>query len=71
MRVVSFEPSLRGALETSCKNQVAVSMVNCKVKPAIKGSIDDLEIMATNHSKVDISPRKFPDLMKSTVGGPG
>ena len=58
VRVVCFDPALRSMLQNACEKSAAVSVVNCGVKLA-SGSKDEVEILTTNRSKVESSPRKF------------
>ena len=45
-------------MQNACEKSAAVSVVNCSVKLA-SGSKDEVEILTTNRSKVESSPRKF------------
>ena len=62
VRVVSFDPSLRSAMESAHTKGSSVTLVNCHIK-AVSGSSrgrdGEVEIMATTRSKVENSPRKF------------
>jgi hypothetical protein len=56
-RMISFEPKLRPDLESSKVEGKTIALVNCKVKP---GKFDStLEVLATNHTEVASSPKKF------------
>ena len=54
---MSFDPSLRAAMEAARVSGSTVSVVNCQVKAAKSG--EEMEIMATSCTKVEPSPRKF------------
>ena len=56
-RIVSFDPSLRAAMEAARVSGSTVSVVNYQVKAAKSG--EEMEIMATSCTKVEPSPRKF------------
>ncbi len=58
VRVVCFDPTKRGALEDVRAKGSAVSVANCNVKGA-SGSKEEMEIVTTNQSRVESSPRKF------------
>ena len=57
VRVVSFDPPLRLSLQLSRTKRSSVAVVNCQVKTGRGDS--NVEIMATNRTKVEDSPRKF------------
>ena len=59
---VSFDPSLRSAMESARTKGSSVTLVNCHitaVSGSSRGRDGEVEIMATTRSKVENSPRKF------------
>lgn len=60
---MSFDPSLRAAMEAVHVSGSTVSVVNCQVKAAKSGG--EMEIMATSRTKVEATPHKF--VVGSTV----
>ena len=52
-------PSLQPSLELSRAEGSSMAILNCQVKAGRGDGSVDLEITATNHTKVEASPRKF------------
>ena len=62
VQVISFDTSLHTKLESSRIEKSCVSLVNCDVKAVSGARLEKpgkMEIMATNQTKVAVSPRKF------------
>lgn len=56
VRMVSFDPSLHEPLEKSKKSSSTVKVTNCQVKAS---SNEEIELVMTNRSKVEMSPKKI------------
>jgi len=56
VRFVSFEPKLWSKIDDARANYAAVSIKNCCVK---RGKQNDLEVLATSHTTIQNSPKKF------------
>ena len=56
VRVISFEPSLRQAMNDSLSKKGSISLVGCQVRAARGGGS---EIVLNSDSKVELSPKKF------------
>ena len=57
-RVISFEPKLHPSFSKSREEGKSVALVNCKVQEG-KFSDGALEIVASKHTRVESSPKKF------------
>ena len=55
---VVFDQKLHSTLTTAIKAATSVTIVNCQIKPKSQES-NELEVFASNHSTVELSPRKF------------
>jgi len=58
MRVILFKPKLHPSFGKSREEGKSVVLVNCKVQEG-KFSNGDLEIVASKHTRVESSPKKF------------
>ena len=58
VRVISLDPSLQNAFKRARDKESTVALSNCQVKPN-RDNPEELELVLTNHSKVNTSPRKF------------
>ena len=71
VRLVSFEPRLRKAVEDAYKTKREVAVTNCCVK---RNRGDAFEILANNKSSITNSPKKFKvddEVHKHAAGAPG